>query len=48
MDDSRPSNNQPINGADLRLALDHLLSHKPILENQKPSMGCSIKWKLKH
>ncbi len=45
MDDSRPGNDIPVTGSDLRLALDNLLANKPIPENQKPSMGCNIKWK---
>ena len=45
MDDSRPGNNAPITGADLRQALDAALAGQPIDQNQKPSMGCNIKWK---
>ena len=45
MDDSKPGNNKPITGRDLRAALDAVLQNKPIPENQKPSMGCNIKWK---
>jgi len=45
LDDSRPSNNIPVTGKDLREALDNLLAGKPISPNQKPSMGCNIKWK---
>ena len=45
MDDSRPGNPNPNNGKDLRNALDCILNKKPVPENQKPSMGCSIKWK---
>ncbi len=45
LDDSRPGNNSPVTGKDLRQALDALLSSKPISKNQKPSMGCNIKWK---
>ncbi len=44
-DDSRPSNNLPITGSDLRVALDCTLSGKKVPENQIPSIGCSIKWK---
>jgi peroxiredoxin len=43
-DDSRPSNRRPVTGADLRAALDALLAGKPISENQRPSIGCNIKW----
>lgn len=45
MDDSRPGNDHPVNGADLRRALDALLAGKPAPEPQKPSMGCNIKWR---
>ncbi|XP_022567892.1 uncharacterized protein BNAC05G16600D isoform X3 [Brassica napus] len=43
-DDSRPSNNTPVTGRDLSLAIDLVLSCQPIPTNQKPSVGCSIKW----
>ena len=45
MDDSRPGNGVPITGADLRAALDAVLGGKPVPEEQRPSMGCNIKWK---
>ena len=45
MDDSRPGNNIPITGADLRAALDAVLEAEPVPQEQKPSMGCNIKWK---
>jgi peroxiredoxin len=44
-DDSRPSNEQPINGADLRAALEGVLRGSPMMVDQKPSIGCNIKWK---
>jgi peroxiredoxin len=44
-DDSRPGNNRPVTGADLRAALDAVLAGKPVPSNQKPSIGCNIKWK---
>lgn len=44
-DDSSPRNNIPVTGKDLCQALDHLLEGKPIDEDQKPSIGCGIKWK---
>jgi thiol-disulfide isomerase/thioredoxin len=44
-DDSRPGNNAAITGKDLGTALDNILQGKPIATNQKPSMGCNIKWK---
>ncbi|NEP08025.1 MAG: thioredoxin family protein [Okeania sp. SIO2G4] len=45
LDDSRPSNNQPVTGSDLRAALDAVLAEKSVGEEQKPSIGCNIKWK---
>ena len=45
LDDSRPGNNLPVTGKDLREAIDAVLEDKPINSNQKPSMGCNIKWK---
>lgn len=45
LDNSRPSNDEPINGNDLRLAIDALLLDQEISSDQKPSFGCSIKWK---
>ncbi|MCF4102151.1 thioredoxin family protein [Gillisia sp. M10.2A] len=45
LDNSRPGNGIPTNGRDLREALDAILKNDKIPENQKPSMGCSIKWK---
>lgn len=43
-DDSRPSNNVPVNGRDLSLAIDRVLSGQQSPSVQKPSVGCSIKW----
>jgi len=45
LDNSRPANGKPVTGSDLRNSLDFLLEKKAVLENQKPSMGCGIKWK---
>lgn len=45
LDDSRPGNDKPVNGKDLRSAIDAVLDGRPIEANQKPSMGCNIKWK---
>ena len=45
LDDSRPGNNEPVTGRDLRLAIDALLDGKAISEDQRPSIGCNIKWK---
>jgi hypothetical protein len=45
MDDSRPGNGKPNDGRDLRAALDAVLAGKKPSENQKPSIGCNIKWR---
>jgi peroxiredoxin len=44
-DDSRPGNGVPVTAKDLRAALDAVLVGKPVDPNQKPSIGCNIKWK---
>ncbi|HXQ20026.1 MAG TPA: thioredoxin family protein [Candidatus Acidoferrales bacterium] len=44
-DDSRPSNNRPVTGADLRAAADAVLAGRPVGSEQRPSIGCNIKWK---
>ena len=43
-DGSRPKNNVPVDGADLRAAADAVLAGKAAAEAQRPSMGCNIKW----
>jgi peroxiredoxin len=45
LDDSRPANGKPVTGKDLRTAIDAVLSDRPVPTEQKPSMGCNIKWK---
>ena len=45
LDDARPSNDRPVNGKDLRAALDAVLSGNPVPPEQTPSIGCNIKWK---
>jgi peroxiredoxin len=45
LDDSRPGNNIPVTGRELRAALEAVLAGKPAPEEQKPSLGCNIKWK---
>ena len=45
LDSSRPNNDIPITGKDIRMALNALLSGEKISENQIPSIGCNIKWK---
>ena len=44
LDNSRPGNNIPVTGEDLRFALDGVLQGKVIPNDQKPSIGCNIKW----
>jgi hypothetical protein len=44
-DGSRPGNNIPVTGTDLRAACEALLRGRPISSEQTPSVGCSIKWK---
>jgi hypothetical protein len=44
-DASRPGNGVPVTGADLRAACDALLAGQPVDEDQKPSVGCNVKWK---
>jgi peroxiredoxin len=44
-DASRPSISVPVTGNDLRRAVEALLAGKPPLEEQRPSLGCNIKWK---
>lgn len=48
LDDSRPGNGKPLNGSDLRGALDQLLSGAELPADQRPSIGCNIKWKPGH
>ena len=45
LDDSRPSNNLPVTGKDLRAAIDAVLRGEKVDPEQKPSIGCNIKWK---
>lgn len=45
LDDSRPGNGLPVTGRDLRVALDLVLAGRPVPKEQKPSIGCNIKWK---
>lgn len=44
-DDSRPSNDIPVTGRDLRAAIDAVLADEPVAADQRPSLGCSIKWR---
>jgi peroxiredoxin len=45
MDGARPHNDEAPSGRDLRAALDAVLNGMPMPEEQKPSLGCNIKWK---
>jgi len=45
LDDSRPGNEIPVTGKDLRTAIDALINNTSLTSLQKPSMGCNIKWK---
>ncbi len=45
LDSSRPGNDIPVTGEDIRAALDALLNNGKVNEEQKPSIGCNIKWK---
>ncbi|MCC5898516.1 MAG: thioredoxin family protein [Phormidium sp. GEM2.Bin31] len=44
LDDSRPGNDKPVNGKDLRAAIEKTLAGTPVPPDQKPSIGCNIKW----
>ncbi len=43
-DSSRPGNGTPVTGADLRAACDAVLKHQPVAAEQRPGIGCNIKW----
>lgn len=45
LDSSRPGNDIPVTGKDLRAALDAVTAGKPVNSDQRPSIGCNIKWK---
>jgi thiol-disulfide isomerase/thioredoxin len=45
LDDSRPGNGAPVTGADLREAIEVTLAGRPVSREQRPSIGCNIKWK---
>lgn len=40
-----PKNDVPVTGKDIRAALDAILAEEPVNSDQKPSIGCNIKWK---
>jgi peroxiredoxin len=46
LDDSRPGNGRPVNGRDLRMAMDAVLAGRAVPEQQIPSSGCNIKWRV--
>jgi len=45
LDESRPGNDAPVNGRDLRSAIDAVVAGRAVPADQKPSIGCNIKWK---
>jgi peroxiredoxin len=45
LDGSRPGNGVPVTGTDLRAAVDAVLAGQPVTDDQRPSLGCNIKWK---
>jgi peroxiredoxin len=45
LDDSRPSNQVPLTGKDMRAALDNIISGKEVSPYQRPGIGCNIKWR---
>jgi hypothetical protein len=45
LDDSRPKNGVPVTGKDLRAAVEATLAGRPVPAEQRPSIGCNIKWK---
>ena len=45
LDGARPGNDVPVTGQDLRAALDAIIAGTPVAAPQRPSLGCSIKWK---
>jgi len=45
LDDSRPGNDRPVDGRDLRAAINAVLAGRPVAREQKPSIGCNIKWR---
>lgn len=46
LDESRPSTNIPVTGKDVRAAIDAVLADQQVNQNQKPSVGCNIKWRV--
>lgn len=45
LDSSRPGSDTPVTGQDLRAAMDALVTGRPVAKEQRPSIGCNIKWR---
>lgn len=45
LDEGRPGNGKPVTGRDLRAAIDTALDGRSVTQDQRPSLGCNIKWK---
>lgn len=45
LDDSRPGNGLPVTGVDVRAAVDAVLAGRPVAPDQRPAIGCGIKWR---
>jgi peroxiredoxin len=45
LDPSRPNSGTPVTGEDLRAAIEATLGGRPVSQDQRPSLGCSIKWR---
>jgi len=45
LDDSRPRNDLPVTAADVRAAVDAVVAGRPVDPDQRPSIGCGIKWR---
>ena len=48
LDGSRPGNDQPLDGRDLRAALEAVLTGSPVNSDQTASVGCNVKWNPGH
>ena len=48
LDGSRPGNDHPLDGRDLRAALDAVLTGSPVNPDQTASVGCNVKWNPGH
>jgi hypothetical protein len=45
LDESRPGSEIPVTGRDIRMALESIIHNQPVSKDQRPSIGCNIKWK---